>query len=419
MASRLQTISVWNVTTGQQIGTLRGHKNLVTSLAWCKDDRRLASASEDGTVKIWDATERQDYQVLPAHSGSVVVVHWYSDSRRLVTIGADHRDGQKHWCYRVWDGTTGTHLSSLAKFQELPDPLAFSPDGRRFAGVMRTPNAPDMRLVAWDTASGKELFSFLDPTGSLEVGLAWSPNGKRLAVSGCFGDHTVKIFAIDEGRQVGGLAGNQFATSVLAWSPDGKRLALAKRVNDRSVIAVWDTASEQEIQVLPCRVRFAFSALSWSPDGRRLAALSPSYRAWPEVPGHGPSVAERQAHNESSKEIALFDLTTGQEMPSLRGHADKIWSVLWSPDGARLASASADKTIKIWDWSSGEAVLTLPQETNPYPPQALAWSPDGKRLAAIPWFGGGRVFIYDGCARGVWHPSLAASQNAQAPPKSR
>jgi tRNA A-37 threonylcarbamoyl transferase component Bud32 len=65
------------------------------------------------------------------------------------------------------------------------------------------------------------------------------------------------------------------------------------------------------------------------------------------------------------------------DLLTLRGHTSWIWRVLFSPDGRQIASVSADRTVRIWDATTGELIRRLEGGVRP-----LAFSPDGKRLAA-------------------------------------
>jgi WD40 repeat protein len=85
---------------------------------------------------------------------------------------------------------------------------------------------------------------------------------------------------------------------------------------------------------------------------------------------------------------------------ALRGHADGVKGMAFSPDGRRLASASFDGTVKVWDLAAGQLVLTL--AVDPGGACGVAFHPDGRRLAGIGTDGG--VWVWEAAAdRGPYY----------------
>jgi WD40 repeat protein len=82
---------------------------------------------------------------------------------------------------------------------------------------------------------------------------------------------------------------------------------------------------------------------------------------------------KRLATASADKTAKVWDAETGKVLLTLTGHDDEVYSVAWSPDGKRLATASADKTAKVWDAQSGKGLLTLSGHTGPI--SSVAWSP--------------------------------------------
>jgi NB-ARC domain/WD domain, G-beta repeat len=78
--------------------------------------------------------------------------------------------------------------------------------------------------------------------------------------------------------------------------------------------------------------------------------------------------------------VRLWDPTTGGQTATLEGHTGWVWALVFSPDGALLASAGNDARVRLWDPSHGGHTATLEGHTDRV--WALAFSPDGALLAS-------------------------------------
>ena len=91
---------------------------------------------------------------------------------------------------------------------------------------------------------------------------------------------------------------------------------------------------------------------------------------------------QRIASASFDKTIRVWDATTGQIVAGpFTGHTDPVWSVAFSPDGLRIASASFDKTIRVWDASTGQ-IVAGPFTGHTSSVYSVAFSPDGLRIAS-------------------------------------
>src|SRR5579884_1223871 len=79
------------------------------------------------------------------------------------------------------------------------------------------------------------------------------------------------------------------------------------------------------------------------------------------------------------KTVRVWDAASGKELFTLRGHTDEVWGIAFSPDGRLLATASFDKKVMVWNVSSRKVLVTLNGHTAKI--NGIAFSPDGKRIA--------------------------------------
>jgi len=189
--------------------------------------------------------------------------------------------------------------------------------------------------------------------------------------------------------------------SALAFTPDGRHLAAAE---EDGTVSLWEVARATEVWSKKAHAGAAW-CLAFDRDGSRVASAGEDgLRVLDAVHGskfleiaREPSqriggvafhprepliaVGMHDAEDSISKPgiIGLYGLGPGRLIRSFRGHSGGVTDVAFYPDGTRLASASDDRTVKLWDTETGDAVLTLRGHTAGV--LDVAFSPDGNLLA--------------------------------------
>jgi WD40 repeat protein len=150
------------------------------------------------------------------------------------------------------------------------------------------------------------------------------------------------------------------------------------------------------MQAVNATLRFGQPSLPAAEDALHQALLSSQVRE--TLKGHTKEVfsvawspdGKRLATASSDGTAKVWDAVGGRELLTLKGHTDSVFSVAWSPDGKRLATASFDRTVKVWDAISGQELLSLKGHTSNV--LGVAWSPDGRRLATASSDGTAKVW---------------------------
>ncbi|RMZ88459.1 hypothetical protein DV736_g4311, partial [Chaetothyriales sp. CBS 134916] len=78
--------------------------------------------------------------------------------------------------------------------------------------------------------------------------------------------------------------------------------------------------------------------------------------------------------------VQVWDTQTGECQHTLKGHSDSVNSVVFSPDGSYVVSGSNDKTVRVWDTQTGECQHTLEGHSNWV--KSVVFSPDGVRMVS-------------------------------------
>lgn len=404
------TVTIWELGTGREVASLPGEG---ACMRFSQGGTQIVTAGRDEKIRVWDARSGQPLYTRPGPPEPVAIspdFRWIASAPGGQTgscpscvpspATSKTRDSTSQSQLKIWDVKARRYS---VPFQGSAGPVvavAFRYDGRLIA------SAGGRSVRMWDVVTGSRLRK-MDHDGRVDS-VAFSPDGHSI-ISGCC-DGTATIWRVAnpyEGKRV-----FQRPSRYSVFSGDGSLVASG----NKNSVEIWEVASGKILLTLPGTSR----RMAFSPNGRQLAlsGLHNTLAVWdlgarPRPFSHS-EVSERQAVSRDGKltataddgnTVKVQDTATSKELLALRGHTCQVTSVAFNRDGTRIVTGSAEcractncaetgnmysepGTVKIWDTSTGQELLTLQG-----PGEHVVFSADDRHIAA--WNARGEEKVWD------------------------
>lgn len=310
----------------------------ITATAATIDRKQVAVAGADKIVRLIDTSGKVTAS-LPAHSAAVRAIGFDSTGKILLTGGEDG----------------SVTLAALDQPDAKPAPVLTDPAGKLTAAALR----PDGKQIATASGEGRIVLWKLDapaprPLGKADEAAATagivSPNRQLLATAGMAGGKpAVLVRNIASGEIAQTLLGAEGAITSIAFSADSARVIAGSA--DKTA-RVWTLADSKEVGKFAGHAQ-PLTAVALHPDGAQAISAA------------------------ADGAVKLWTIAEGVETKSLAGHTGAVVALTMLPSG-QLATASADKTQKVFDLAAGTPVRSTDLAAAA---TAMSLSPDNAKLA--------------------------------------
>jgi len=334
------TARLWDVATGKQIRSFRGHTNRVNSVAYSADGHTVLTGSYDNSARLWDVASGRELRTFTGHSNCVLSVAFSPDGRSVLT-GSDDRTA------RLWDVVSGRQIRSFTGHTKAVSSVAFSPDGR-----FVLTGSQDKTARLWDAASGQQIRSFAEVESEMSS-VAFSPDG-RYVVTGA--GYFARLWDAAGGQQIRSFETHPGFVEAVAFSPDGRSLLIG---TTEGMVELLDAATGRTIRT------FAGKTDGAANTGDLKQVMSRAMDSWDKILERRAPSFDSVAFSSDGRFVLagsgdqsarLWDATSGEQIRLFEGHTDVVNSVAVSPDGRFLLIGSEDKTARLWDATTGAQI---------------------------------------------------------------
>lgn len=308
-ASGDRTARLWHFDLIRELATV-ATPQYVNRLVYSPDGKTLVSTGYDGTVVLRDPLSGQEKQVLRGHKDSVYAVAFSPDGKTLVT-------GCFGGIVKIWNMPAGTERGELPEKRKYAGRIAFATND-----VFAV--AADRAIQLWTVGKMEKLPS-PPPVQDYISAMEFSVDGLTLAYTQ---KNVVKLWDVDNAKEIGELRGHTKDVRALAFDPDGKTLASA---GADQTIRLWDLDARKERAVL-------------NGHGREINEI---------VYAHGDSLLASVSYDRT---VRLWDTQKGRELTALKSAGDAVSAVAFAPGGKTLAAGGGNSyvptrpgTLQLWD----------------------------------------------------------------------